>query len=104
MQTPQDDVVETVLVHCWESALRHRPIGVHDNFFAVGGHSLAAMRIAARLRNIFPIEVHYLLVLESPTVAVLAQKLRELDIPTADLDRAGRAYLLTHGLAAAEPA
>ena len=46
MPTPEDDVLETVLVHCWESALRRGPIDVHDNFFAIGGHSLAAMKIA----------------------------------------------------------
>jgi hypothetical protein len=98
------DVLETVLVHCWESALRRRPIGVHDSFFAVGGHSLAAMRIAHRLRKIFSVPVDYVLVLECLTVAALAQGLRDSGIPPSELDRAGRAYLLTHGLAVPDSA
>jgi hypothetical protein len=104
MPTPEDDVLETVLVHCWETALRRGPIDVHDNFFAIGGHSLAAMRIAHRLRNILGIEVPYMLVLEGLTVAALARNLRELGTSAADLDRAGRAYLLTHGVAVGESA
>lgn len=92
------DVLETVLVHCWESALRHQPIGVHDNFFAMGGHSLAAMRIAHQLRKIFGVPVDYGLVLECLTIAALAQGLRDWGIPASELDRAGRAYMLAHGL------
>lgn len=104
MPTPENDVLETVLVHCWESALRRQQIDVHDNFFAVGGHSLVAMRIAHRLRKIFGSEVDYQLVLESLTVAALAQNLRDSGIPASDLDQASRAYVITHGLAAEESA
>ncbi len=107
MSVPQNgahgDVLESVLVHCWESTLRHRPIGVHDNFFAVGGHSLVAMRIASRLRKTFGVPVDYVRVLERPTVAALAQDLRDCGLATAELDRAGREYLLTHGLPVPEP-
>jgi aryl carrier-like protein len=104
---PQDsaqrDVLETVLVHCWESTLRHEPIGVHDNFFALGGHSLFAMRIANRLRKAFGVPLDYVLVLERPTIAALAQSLRDSGLPAAELDRAGREYLLTHGLPVPDP-
>jgi len=92
------DVVETVLVHFWESALRRRPIGRNDNFFALGGHSLTAMRIASRLRTIFGVQVTYAVVLEFLTVAALAQGLRNCDIPASELERAGREYLRQHGL------
>jgi len=94
------DVLETVLVHCWESALRHQPIDVHDNFFAVGGHSLIAMRIAHRLQRTFGVEVDYVTVLERPTVAALAQSLRDSGFATAEADHAGREYLHAHGLPA----
>ncbi|MEU4425281.1 phosphopantetheine-binding protein [Actinoplanes sp. NPDC024001] len=98
MPTTGDDVLETVLVHCWESALRRGPIGVHDDFFAAGGHSLAAMRIAHRIRSIFGIEVHYLAVLDCLTVAAQARHLRELATSASELDEAGRAYLSTHAV------
>ncbi|MGW2052085.1 phosphopantetheine-binding protein [Streptomyces sp. NPDC001858] len=99
----QRDVLETVLVHCWESALRHEPIDVHDDFFAMGGHSLVAMRIAHRLRRTFDAPVDYVMVLERPTVAGLAQGLRDCGFTTPEVDRAGREYLLTHGLPAPDP-
>jgi hypothetical protein len=102
MPAPENDILETVLVHCWESALRRQEIDVHDNFYAVGGHSLAAMRIAHKLRNIFSVQVDYLLVLESLTVSALARSLRATT--ASDLDSAGRAYLVTHGLTAGESA
>ena len=107
MSVPQNDayrdVLEAVLVHCWESALRHQPIDVHDDFFALGGHSLVAMRIAHRLQRAFGVRVDYVLVLEGPTVAELAQSLRDSDFPTPELERTGREYLLANGLPVPEP-
>jgi aryl carrier-like protein len=97
-------VLETVLVHCWESTLRHEPIGPHDNFFAMGGHSLVAMRIANRLRKAFGVPLDYVLVLERPTIAALAHSLRESGLAADELDRAGREYLVAHGLAVPPPA
>ncbi|MFC6017991.1 phosphopantetheine-binding protein [Plantactinospora solaniradicis] len=100
------EVLEAVLVHCWESALRRRPIGVDDNFYAVGGHSLTAIRIAHRITDAFGVEVEYLMVLESGTIAVLAQGLveraAEAGVTVSELSEAGRAYLLKRGVAAAE--
>lgn len=107
MSVPQNgahgDVLESVLLHCWESALRHQPIGVHDNFFAIGGHSLVAMRIANRLRKTFGVPVDYVVVLEHPTVAALAQGLRDSGFATPEVERAGREYLHTHGVPVPEP-
>ncbi|MBE1489195.1 acyl carrier protein [Plantactinospora soyae] len=107
MSVPQNgahgDVLESVLVHCWESALRQQPIGPHDNFFAIGGHSLVAMRIAHRLRKTFGVPVDYVLLLEHPTIAALAQKLRDSGFVTPELDRAGREYLVTHRLPVPDP-
>lgn len=94
----QRDVLEVLLVHCWESALRRTPIGVEDNFFALGGHSLAAMRVAGRLRKILDVPVDYVMVLENPTVASFAAALRAGGVAAAELDRAGRAYLAEHDI------
>ncbi|GAA4466722.1 phosphopantetheine-binding protein [Phytohabitans houttuyneae] len=96
----QRDVLEVVLVHCWESTLRKKPIGVDDNFFALGGHSLAAMRVATRLRKSLGVTVDYGMVLEHLTVAALARALRDSGVPSSELDRAGHAYVAEHGLAA----
>ncbi len=63
---------EAVVVSVWEAVLGAAPIGVDDDFFALGGHSLAAAQIAARLRDAFGADVPVAAVFESPTPAELA--------------------------------
>lgn len=91
------EVVEAVLVHLWEKALRRRPIGVDDNFFDQGGHSLVAIRIVHRVQAVFGVDVEYLTVLECGTVATLAKAIEERaaasGVRLADLAEAGRRYL-----------
>ena len=43
------DEIEQSLVQIWEEALNVHPVGVHDNFFDLGGHSLAATRVISRV-------------------------------------------------------
>lgn len=63
---------ETVVASVWEAVLGVSPIGIHDDFFALGGHSLAAAQIAGRVGEAFGIEVAVVAVFESPTVAELS--------------------------------
>jgi acyl carrier protein len=64
--------IETHLVRLWEEVLGIHPIGIHDNFFDLGGHSLAATRIVARLFQRFQLEIPLQALFESPTVAAMA--------------------------------
>ena len=63
---------EAVVASVWEAVLGVSPVGIHDDFFALGGHSLAAAQIAARLGDAFGVEVAVAAVFESPTVAELS--------------------------------
>lgn len=47
-------------------------VGVHDNFFGLGGSSILATRLAARIRELFELEVSLQDVLAAPTVDELA--------------------------------
>jgi amino acid adenylation domain-containing protein len=47
------NAVEVQLMRIWEQVLRVSPIGMHDNFFALGGDSLAAVRVIDRIEQLF---------------------------------------------------
>ena len=63
---------EAVVASVWEAVLGVPSVGVDDDFFAVGGHSLAAAQITARLRDAFDVDLPVGAVFEHPTVAELA--------------------------------
>ena len=48
---PPRDALEIELTRIWEQVLGVQPIGVKDNFFDRGGHSLAAVRLFARIEK-----------------------------------------------------
>jgi acyl-coenzyme A synthetase/AMP-(fatty) acid ligase/aryl carrier-like protein len=69
--------VEEALVRIWEEVLRRAPVGVHDDFFALGGHSLLVMQVVSRVRASLGAELPVAALFERPTVAELAPALAE---------------------------
>jgi hypothetical protein len=68
---PRGDV-EVRLVRIWEEILNVRPIGMHDNFLDLGGHSLAASRVIFRVIQTFQLELPVKALFDAPTVAGMA--------------------------------
>jgi acyl-CoA synthetase (AMP-forming)/AMP-acid ligase II/acyl carrier protein len=68
---PGDEVQAAVLA-VWRDVLASEEIGVGDDFFDLGGHSLAAAQIVARLRDAFDIDLPVTAVFDHPTVAELS--------------------------------
>jgi len=68
---------ENHLVKIWEEILEVHPIGIHDNFFDLGGHSLAATRVVSRVIKQFQLEIPLQSLFQSPTVADMAAVVTE---------------------------
>ncbi len=77
--TAPRDALERELVRIWEEVLHLPAIGVHDNFFELGGTSLMAVRAFAEIRRTTGRTLRLAALLEAPTVAQLAVKLRAPD-------------------------
>ena len=64
---------EELLVEIWEEVLGLDQVGVNDVFLELGGDSLRAMKIIARTRDEFEIDVPISLLFKAPTIAAMAQ-------------------------------
>ncbi|MCP4465441.1 MAG: amino acid adenylation domain-containing protein, partial [Halieaceae bacterium] len=67
--------IEMQLVAIWSEVLGVERIGIHDDFFALGGHSLIATRVVARVRDLLGHALPLRALFNQPTVAGLASLL-----------------------------
>ena len=73
---PASDDLERELVAIWEDVLGLHPIGVHDEFFDLGGDSLDAARLVTALTGLASRAVADDAILTASTVADLAHRMR----------------------------
>jgi acyl-CoA synthetase (AMP-forming)/AMP-acid ligase II len=70
--------LEKELTDIWAATLEIEQVGIHDDFFALGGDSLLATHVLARIHAIFGVEVEASRIFEAPTVAEMAPHLEAL--------------------------
>ncbi|MEG4123762.1 thioesterase domain-containing protein, partial [Microcoleus sp. Pol14D5] len=71
------DKLEFQVTKIWEKVLGINSIGIRDNFFEVGGHSLLGARLLAEIEKVFDKKLPLSAIFQSPTVEQLADILRE---------------------------
>ena len=67
-----EDEVQQFIVDTWQEFLGVAPIGVHDDFFQLGGHSLLGTQVLARLRERYGVNLSLRVIFDAPTPAKLA--------------------------------
>ncbi len=67
------NAIEEQLLKIWQDVLGIEVIGVTDDFFEIGGHSLKATRLTAHISKIMNIEVALKEIFENPIIAELAE-------------------------------
>ena len=69
--------MERKLADIWEKELGVKPIGVRDNFFDMGGHSLLAVRVFAQAEQTFGKRLPLATFFQAPTIEQLADIFRD---------------------------
>jgi acyl carrier protein len=71
------DPLERVLANLWSDLLKVERVGLRDNFFQLGGHSLLVTQLVFRLREVFGVEVPLRTIFDKPTLGELSGLLTE---------------------------
>jgi acyl carrier protein len=74
---PRNDI-EAKLQAIFAEVLGRPDIGIDDNFFRMGGHSLLAARAAVRIGDAFGVNLALSAFLEMPTISALALRVTSL--------------------------
>jgi amino acid adenylation domain-containing protein len=76
---PPETALERVVADIYGKVLKHPSIGVDDDFFALGGHSLSATQVLSRVREVFRVDVPLPEFFGASSVGGLALTLRRLE-------------------------
>jgi iturin family lipopeptide synthetase A len=71
---PPTNEVETMLAVIWQNLFGIAAIGIHDDFFDLGGHSLMATQVLSHVRKHLQVDLPLRSLFEATTIAALAQQ------------------------------
>ncbi len=69
--------VEKLLAEIWTEVLGVERVGIQDNFFDLGGHSLLSVRLFVRIREVFDVNLPLNSLFRNPTIEYLAELINE---------------------------
>jgi natural product biosynthesis luciferase-like monooxygenase protein len=83
--------LEETIAEVWQRVLQVEHVGVNDNFFDRGGHSLLVVSVQQQLEPLVGHEIPLIKLLQHPTVGSLARYLRREQVDTLLVDSTERA-------------
>src|SRR5207248_10153580 len=90
--TPPRTEAERLIAEIWQDVLQVERVGLDDNFFDLGGHSILMVRVHSKLRELLHSDITLVDMFKYPTISALAGYLSrgESPAPTSDaaLERA----------------
>ncbi len=75
-QPPQSEV-EKSIARVWKQVLQLEKVGIYDNFFDIGGHSLLVVQVNNKLRDILHQDLSVVEIFQNPTIKSLAEHLSQ---------------------------
>ncbi|NER82688.1 MAG: SDR family oxidoreductase, partial [Leptolyngbya sp. SIO1D8] len=72
--------IEQKLAGVWQNILRIEQIGIHDNFFDLGGDSLIGLQLISKLKQEFQVEMSINYLFQSPSISQMALVVEEIII------------------------
>jgi len=91
-RTRPSNEVEELVAAVWVDVLGLQEVGVDENFFDLGGHSLKATGLQSRLRKIFRVNIELRGLFESPTVAQQARLLVDLESTPGNVEKIAQLF------------
>ncbi len=98
-------LLQQQLADIWQDLLQTHPIGIHDNFFEMGGHSLLAIRLVNRIEQAMGKKLTLSTLFAGPTIEQIADALQqdqqgeEARVPLLPVQTSGskRPFFFLHG-------
>jgi len=99
---PPRNEEEQILAQLWADVLGIEEVGVHDNFFKLGGHSLSAAQLIVKIQNTTGSELTLRALFEAPTIAGFGELISKERLQNVDDDVLSGMLAQLEGLSAEE--
>lgn len=95
---PPNDDVQRVIADVWCDLLGIEKIGIHDNFFDLGGHSLMVTQLLSRIRSLFKIDLPLKKLFEKPTIEEISKMIVEMESHPGIAEKTAKLRLMLNSM------
>ena len=76
--------IEACLIDIWQQVLEVDRVGIYDDFFDLGGHSLLINRVSIQLKQKIGVDLPLRTLFEVPTISALSEIINALQLPAVE--------------------